>query len=394
LGCEKYEIMLKTLKIENFRGFKSFELQQLGRVNLLVGVNNSGKTSILEAIQLLCSPANIEPLHKVMMERGEYSWSDGNKGDRALDVRHLFYGHEIEEDSKFSILGINDHIPQELIVAIRLDSSSPDYGSDTNDEVETRLSTEISVDELSDNLTRLDFTAKWTRGNEQENWQQLLSPNGCLLDDYVRRSRIFSKRRANKIPTLKTQFIRSSSLTIEMMTELFEQVVLTPEEKLVYEALQAIEPRIERIASVSYSSRRSISSSSRGGFVVRLSDSEQRVPIGSLGDGIWRMLGLALAIVSVKGGVLLVDEIDTGLHFSTLSDMWKLIWETAKKLDVQVFATTHNSDCWTSLATIASQEDAAIDGITIQRIEPDRNQSVVFTEKEIAIAAERGIEVR
>ncbi|NES25231.1 MAG: AAA family ATPase, partial [Symploca sp. SIO3E6] len=48
--------MLNTLKIENFRGFKSFELQQLGRVNLLVGVNNSGKTSILEAIQLLCSP--------------------------------------------------------------------------------------------------------------------------------------------------------------------------------------------------------------------------------------------------------------------------------------------------------------------------------------------------
>ncbi|NEP63043.1 MAG: chromosome segregation protein SMC, partial [Symploca sp. SIO2G7] len=59
-----------------------------------------------------------------------------------------------------------------------------------------------------------------------------------------------------------------------------------------------------------------------------------------------------------------------------------------------VFATTHNSDCWTSLATIANQEDAAVDGITIQRIEPDKNTSVVFTEKEIAIAAERGIEVR
>ena len=43
--------MLKSVKIENFRGFKSFELQQLGRINLLVGENNTGKTSILEAIQ-------------------------------------------------------------------------------------------------------------------------------------------------------------------------------------------------------------------------------------------------------------------------------------------------------------------------------------------------------
>ena len=45
--------MLKTLKIENFRGFQSFELQPLGRVNWLVGENNSRKTSILEAIQFL-----------------------------------------------------------------------------------------------------------------------------------------------------------------------------------------------------------------------------------------------------------------------------------------------------------------------------------------------------
>lgn len=58
------------------------------------------------------------------------------------------------------------------------------------------------------------------------------------------------------------------------------------------------------------------------------------------------MLGLALAIVNARNGFLLVDEIDTGLHFSAMYDMWKLIWKTAKRLNVQVFATTHNSDCF------------------------------------------------
>ncbi|MDJ0797433.1 MAG: AAA family ATPase [Calothrix sp. MO_167.B12] len=190
----------------------------------------------------------------------------------------------------------------------------------------------------------------------------------------------------------RIQFVTSSSLTTEKMIELFEQVVLKPEETLVEEALQTIEPRIERIAPVGY--KRFWSSESRTGFLVRLSDSNQRVPIGSMGDGIWHILGLALAIVCAKDGFLFVDEIDTGLHFTAMSDMWKLVWETAKKLNVQVFATTHNSDCWTSLATIASDSEVAENEITIQRIEKGKQTAVAFTEQEIVIAAERGIEVR
>lgn len=156
--------------------------------------------------------------------------------------------------------------------------------------------------------------------------------------------------------------------------------------------MDTIEPKIERIASVSSERYRYLGE--HGGFVVRLSDSESRVPIGSLGDGIWRMLGLALSLVSAKGGVLVVDEIDTGLHFSVMSHMWKLIWETAKRLNVQVFATTHNSDCWTSLAAIASIESPSQEGITIQRIEKGKPNSIVFTERQVVIAAEQGIEVR
>ena len=83
--------MLKSLKIENFRCFQLFELQQLGRVNLLVGNNNSGKTSILEAIQLFCSRTNLETLgEEVMINRGEYLWSDERERSRELDIRHLY----------------------------------------------------------------------------------------------------------------------------------------------------------------------------------------------------------------------------------------------------------------------------------------------------------------
>ncbi|BCL36053.1 AAA family ATPase [Nostoc sp. MS1] len=96
--------MLKSVKIENFRGFQSFELQQLGRVNLLVGKNNTGKTSILEAIQLLCSRNNLEPLRQAMTKRGEFYFDENSNNSQELDVRNLFYGHEIDQGSRFSII--------------------------------------------------------------------------------------------------------------------------------------------------------------------------------------------------------------------------------------------------------------------------------------------------
>ncbi|MEA5419384.1 AAA family ATPase [Spirulina sp. CCNP1310] len=81
--------MLKSLKIENFRCLPKFELQQLGRLNLLVGTNNSGKTSILEAVQLLNAQSNLESLREVMIGRGEYIFSDERGRGQELDIRPL-----------------------------------------------------------------------------------------------------------------------------------------------------------------------------------------------------------------------------------------------------------------------------------------------------------------
>ncbi|BAU64000.1 hypothetical protein STA3757_13690 [Stanieria sp. NIES-3757] len=380
--------MLRTIRIQNFRGFQSFELNNLGRVNLLVGTNNSGKTSVLEAIQLLCSRNNLEPLRDVMIGRGEYFW-DERKRERELDIRHLFHGHDIKPGSEFSVLGVRENGEEKLVATVSIRRIRPRHDSLSDSPEQLRLLENEDFDYSLEDFKVLDFSLKWIYGDEQESWDRPLSSNGGLSDEYIRR---LTRIGLPKNIKAKTQFITSSALTSEKMIELFDQIVLTPEENLVQEALQTIEPKIERIASVSSEKYRR--SEARERFVVRLSGNHQRVPIGSMGDGIWRMLGLALATVGAANGVLFVDEIDTGLHFSTMSNMWKLIWETAKRLNVQVFATTHSSDCWTSLASIANREDTVGDGITIQRIERDKDVGVVFSEREIVVAANRGIEVR
>jgi predicted ATP-dependent endonuclease of OLD family len=106
------------------------------------------------------------------------------------------------------------------------------------------------------------------------------------------------------------------------------------------------------------------------------------------------MLGLALALVQAEGGILLVDEIDTGLHFSVLADMWRLVYRAARRFNVQVFASTHSRDCYESLAVICRETVSEGSDVTIQRIERGKHASVAYTEQEIIAAAERGMEVR
>jgi ABC-type taurine transport system ATPase subunit len=177
---------------------------------------------------------------------------------------------------------------------------------------------------------------------------------------------------------------------------LFDTVVLTPAEDLVTEALRIIEPGIERIAAAvgdrgDLGSRYSIG---RGGILVKLKGVRERVPIGSMGDGIWRLLGIALSVVQASGGLLLVDEIDSGLHHTVMEQMWKFLDDCSQRFDVQIVATTHSRDCFQSLATVCQLSTPDSGDITIHRIERGQTESVAYTGQEIIAAAELGLEVR
>ena len=74
--------------------------------------------------------------------------------------------------------------------------------------------------------------------------------------------------------------------------------------------------------------------------------------------------------------------------------MWKLIYETAKKHNIQIFATTHSRDCVDSLAAVCRDDISENSEVTIQRLERAATRSVAYTEQEIVAVADRGVEVR
>lgn len=368
--------MIRNLTIKGFRGFEHFKMCDLGRVNLLVGTNNSGKTSVLEAVQILTT-AHIHSIWDSLYRRGERLFDESDRRPRTeVDVCHLFYGHAMEIGSEFRLGGLNDSMSGTLTATIR----------------------ESPLDESSQSALfeeEGDYAGPFGLLLEGEGFVKVdqnlpLSRRGGLSSDVLRRL-----RSTQDDATQRTRFIATASMSPNEIISLYEKTVLGTEEDLVIEALKTIEPTIERIATTSMESRYYRGyPGERGGVFVKSAGIDERIPIGSLGDGIWRILGLALALVHAENGVLLVDEIDTGLHFSVMSDMWKLVRKTAERLHIQVFATTHSRDAVDSLAAISSADVSEHSDVTIQRIERDKPRAVAYTEQEIVVAAERGTEVR
>ena len=383
--------MLQSLKIEGFRGFQNFEMANLGRINLLVGKNNSGKTSILEAIQFLYAQ-NIDIFLETISYRGEFGWSESNLPSRTkvFEICHLFPGYEIIPSKEIIIIGSRESHQESVTISVKSIPIQLSLFSDKNDD--------LNNDNIFDDeeWNQLLLSIGWSQS--QKLIQLELLANGTLARDSIRRRMASLSRISHKIGIdnkIELKFLTPFSLTSFDMAALFDNIVLSPLEDLIIESLKIIEPKIERIASIGsgkYSTANNLGV--RGGFLIKIKNHDQPIPIGSLGDGFWRMLGLVLAMVNLENGILLVDEIDSGLHFTVMTDMWKVVWETAKKLNIQVFATTHSRDCWQSLAELITEEKITDNEITIQRIDKEKSQSVIFDPEEIVIAATSNLEVR
>ena len=90
----------------------------------------------------------------------------------------------------------------------------------------------------------------------------------------------------------------------------------------------------------------------------------------------------------------MVDEIDTGLHHSIMSDMWRVLITSAERLDTQLFVTTHSLDCVRSLAWLAYTQPELCKCVRMHRVDSDQSSTVVYDPREISIAAEQHVELR
>ncbi len=147
---------------------------------------------------------------------------------------------------------------------------------------------------------------------------------------------------------------------------LWKNIVLNPNKKeKTLEILRIIEPKISDIF---------IDTGTKSA-IVSLKNSTQAFPLRTFGEGMNRLLTIALGLVSAENDMLLIDEIDLGLHHSVQHMLWEIVFQKARDLNVQVFATTHSSDCVEAFSDIANKAEYSGMGnyIRLQRSKKDGN---------------------
>jgi hypothetical protein len=182
------------------------------------------------------------------------------------------------------------------------------------------------------------------------------------------------------------RFLSTERSGVHTLSKLWDDVQLTDEEALIPNALRFLEPNIEKVG------RRGEGENLH--FVVKLKGDKELRRLGTLGDGIRHMLALALHLIPAQNGYLLIDEIDLGLHHSVMAKMWRMLIESARRLNIQVFATTHSIDCINALAEVHKELHLTPEDLMLHRLEADLPHTISYTPDEIVDAAKYDAEVR
>lgn len=182
-------------------------------------------------------------------------------------------------------------------------------------------------------------------------------------------------------------FLTTEGLEGQRLAVLFNEVTLRGEENLLVEALRILDERVRGVHVLT-------NPSGLEPLVLLDRNGAGRQPVGSFGDGMKRLLTLAVAIVNSANGTLQIDEIDTGLHHSVLQQMWTLVLHSSRDRRVQLFATTHSHDCIQALRWALEVDPEQADRVAVHKVVADQEKAISFTGAELLVALQHDVELR
>lgn len=350
--------MLERLHIRNYRVFNELKIDKLSRINLIAGKNNSGKTSLLEAIFLLSGGGNVQLALNIMAFRGIDAVTGTPQTIRETFWKPLFSA--LDMDKTVEIVGHHVSIGH-LALKVMLDTPRT-----TNLPLDDTVGTHLA--ELSDTRQLMfsfvsDVTGE-AKGSMRATGQavQIETPNVGAP---------FSSR-----------FVSSRAGNLQDDARLLGVLRKQKQGHLILEALQIIEPKLQ-----------SIEDNSASGTPMIWGDIglSELVPLPVIGEGMTRIARLVLAISATPNGMVVVDEIENGLHHSVLPKVWKVVDVTAKQFNTQIFATTHSFEC-----AEAAYEALGSDGFRLHRLEVSgtENRCVTYESEAIAATLKHDLEFR
>jgi AAA15 family ATPase/GTPase len=381
--------MLNSLTIKNFRSLEDFQVNKLGRVNLIVGKNNSGKSSVLEALRIYAGNANQGLLEKVAKGHDEKYYLDNYEQegiDRSLPYEDLFTGRKFPTDENPIVIGEIDNVKAALTIDhVYLVEKDVNVTDDAGKTSSIKRQESVTLRSLSEHSQVVgDGLLMRKEGN-------------ATVIDFNKIGPDF-KRFVTVGSPLSCSFIPTQLIAMNELAKDWDAIALTEAEETVKTAMKIILPEFENLIFVNDSTYGE-SKAIRRIAKVKIKGLSHPVPLNSLGDGMLRILQLVLKIFPAKGGFFLIDEFENGLHYGVQEKVWRLLFDLSIKLDIQIFATTHSWDCIESFAKVAVDKKD-IEGVlfrvgqSVRTSDTGRVIATVFDEEQLYNITQSDVEVR
>jgi AAA15 family ATPase/GTPase len=318
--------MIREFTVKNFRGFQDFSIDNLSQVNLFSGKNNVGKSALLEGLFLHFGNTNPQLALIVNGFRGLNDLTFEFKSFSANPFDSLFFNLD---HTKTIELNSIDFSKKSKIVRIRLNPTSPKIKNERYSK--SKIDFNLSRDEIgADIFPVIDFEESWH--NKTTHYQLKVTPTGIKVNKPMN-------------PEFETQFIPSRITNAKDDAILFGKIDKSNFEQIeeIVKILQSVDKRIKRLSVIPNVNEVMI----HGDIGLN-----NLLPLPLMGEGMGKLTSILLRFANAKNGVVLIDEIENGFHYSVLKDIWKAIFEASQKFNVQVFATTHSYECIKAANTV------------------------------------------
>lgn len=381
---------LPSLVIKGFRAFKEIHLPELGRVNLLVGANGAGKSTILEAVQLYASAGDTSVIADVLDSREDVLVREDEEGILVDVPNHesLFFGYDEPKMGDTIEIGL----PKAKNV-LKIKISNFEHTDLKN--IPSSLLPILEAEEYqclavsSGSNHRMVEKSPFFHSRKRTHANALPpSTPKKISGRFLGRISKIGTRGVHKAHQIRYESLGPGLPTNERLASWYEAIQLTPHEKPVLEILRLVKPNIERLAA-------------QGGgkfdrlrMMAKIKGVDFPVPLKSMGKGTLHLLALAVALINSKDGFLLIDEVENSIHHSIFPQLWKFVMQTAQENNIQVIATTHSWDCFEGFARVAwEMKDIEGRAIRIDR-KGSETWAVPYSEEQALMATKRSIEVR
>jgi AAA15 family ATPase/GTPase len=355
--------MLTSFTVENFRCFKQLTVEPLERINLIGGTNNVGKTTLLEAIYLHFGLNKMELPLFLNQNRGMET--------KSLNLEEicnwLFYERQVSQtiqiiasfDNSYSLLILGLVDSKEISVYL-----SPD-----------RLPSVGSIQKKLSLLYR-------NKEGDKTSWRIFLGHEKGEAAKTKLNLEIISGEMKSLPPLF---FLDTNNISAKENIEWYSKLEEKREDTKIIKTLQLIEPRLQELSILVKGHTPTLYADINMNYLM---------PLPLFGEGMGRLLSIVLAIANAPGGIVLIDEIENGLHHSVLVKVWQAIADAARRADTQIFATTHSLECIRAAHQAFSSSDRY--DFRYHRLERVQNEikARTYDQEAIETSTEMNLEMR